>query len=400
MSKKNDNVPVTCVGITGKGKRCTIKNNLVDNYCVHHHPEGKEVHAARLAVIKSADIVKPAEPVGGEEHFMDMLRDVLNPTKKNDNTKFDIVNGQIVEVVVDEVAPIDEPVVEQKWEIIDRADAISPEDAQILEQYADLLNHPRVPLRLVQDNPSLTATIVRQILMLDYSNACEMYKELDKKEWSVNRKIQSEKDWHRMHKVEMSESLKAEIDKLERDHLRIKIKVGVLAAYIDEIEENTIEVEPEGLLSKVKRLFNKPLVTLSRGLLILGSLLIMFSAIVHTGDLSPSSKRPTEAPVEQGNGTPLKGGDTVDANSNHVDNQVVADVHHDGQSGEVKASGTYQVKAGDTLSDIAKEVYGSASDWHKIYDANKDLLNHDDARNLQDNGHWIHPGQTLVIPNK
>jgi LysM repeat protein len=50
---------------------------------------------------------------------------------------------------------------------------------------------------------------------------------------------------------------------------------------------------------------------------------------------------------------------------------------------------TYTVKPGDTLSKIAKEVYGNASDYNKIFQANRDKLNDPDK---------IFPGQELVIP--
>lgn len=50
---------------------------------------------------------------------------------------------------------------------------------------------------------------------------------------------------------------------------------------------------------------------------------------------------------------------------------------------------TYTVKAGDSLSKIAKDVYGDASQWKKIHEANKDLISNPDL---------IHPGQTLKLP--
>jgi nucleoid-associated protein YgaU len=53
------------------------------------------------------------------------------------------------------------------------------------------------------------------------------------------------------------------------------------------------------------------------------------------------------------------------------------------------AARTYTVKAGDNLSKIAKEVYGDASQWKKIHEANKDLVKNPDL---------IHPGQTLELP--
>ena len=50
---------------------------------------------------------------------------------------------------------------------------------------------------------------------------------------------------------------------------------------------------------------------------------------------------------------------------------------------------TYTVKAGDSLSKIAKEYYGNAGDFMKIFEANRDKLT--DPNKIQ-------PGQELVIP--
>jgi nucleoid-associated protein YgaU len=49
----------------------------------------------------------------------------------------------------------------------------------------------------------------------------------------------------------------------------------------------------------------------------------------------------------------------------------------------------YTVKKGDTLSKIAKEVYGKSGDYNKIFEANKPLLKDPDK---------IYPGQVLRIP--
>jgi nucleoid-associated protein YgaU len=50
---------------------------------------------------------------------------------------------------------------------------------------------------------------------------------------------------------------------------------------------------------------------------------------------------------------------------------------------------TYTVAAGDSLSKIAKNFYGNASQYMKIFEANKDKLSDPDK---------IKPGQELVIP--
>lgn len=49
----------------------------------------------------------------------------------------------------------------------------------------------------------------------------------------------------------------------------------------------------------------------------------------------------------------------------------------------------YTVKSGDTLSKIAKEMYGNANDYNKIFEANRPMLSHPDK---------IYVGQVLRIP--
>lgn len=65
-----------------------------------------------------------------------------------------------------------------------------------------------------------------------------------------------------------------------------------------------------------------------------------------------------------------------------VDNQLEAD-NADNESN------FYTVVSGDTLSKIAKEQYGNANDYMKIFEANKPMLSHPDK---------IYPGQVLRIP--
>ena len=54
------------------------------------------------------------------------------------------------------------------------------------------------------------------------------------------------------------------------------------------------------------------------------------------------------------------------------------------------AAKTYTVKAGDTLSKIAKQHYGNANAYMKIFEANKGILQDPDK---------IQVGQVLKIPN-
>jgi nucleoid-associated protein YgaU len=50
---------------------------------------------------------------------------------------------------------------------------------------------------------------------------------------------------------------------------------------------------------------------------------------------------------------------------------------------------TYTVVAGDSLSKIAKHLYGDSAKWHAIYEANRDKIKNPDL---------IHPGDVLTLP--
>lgn len=60
-----------------------------------------------------------------------------------------------------------------------------------------------------------------------------------------------------------------------------------------------------------------------------------------------------------------------------------------GTSGGGASQRTYTVKSGDTLSKIAKEFYGDANAYHRIFDANRDKLSDPNKINV---------GQVLNIP--
>lgn len=63
--------------------------------------------------------------------------------------------------------------------------------------------------------------------------------------------------------------------------------------------------------------------------------------------------------------------------------------HPEPTADEAPTSVFYTVKSGDTLSRIAKEQYGSANEYDRIFEANRPMLKHPDK---------IYPGQVLRIP--
>jgi nucleoid-associated protein YgaU len=68
---------------------------------------------------------------------------------------------------------------------------------------------------------------------------------------------------------------------------------------------------------------------------------------------------------------------------------IVADIQVTGPAAPASGGKTYTVKAGDTLSGIAKEHLGNAGAYMKIFDLNKDQLTDPDK---------IKPGQVLHLP--
>ena len=70
----------------------------------------------------------------------------------------------------------------------------------------------------------------------------------------------------------------------------------------------------------------------------------------------------------------------------------VSGVHDKIIAAKEEAAGSFHtVESGDSLSKIAAKHYGKASDYPKIFEANKPMLTHPDK---------IYPGQLLRIPSK
>jgi nucleoid-associated protein YgaU len=73
--------------------------------------------------------------------------------------------------------------------------------------------------------------------------------------------------------------------------------------------------------------------------------------------------------------------------------EIVADIKASSTAAasgaEASEGNTYTVKAGDTLSKIAREKLGQSSKYMDIFNANRDQLSDPDK---------IHPGQVLKIP--
>lgn len=67
------------------------------------------------------------------------------------------------------------------------------------------------------------------------------------------------------------------------------------------------------------------------------------------------------------------------------------DIQADIKVADTSVYARHTVKSGETLSKIAKQYYGDAAKYQKIFKANTDILKNPDL---------IHPNQELIIPNE
>lgn len=106
---------------------------------------------------------------------------------------------------------------------------------------------------------------------------------------------------------------------------------------------------------------------------------------------SPTPDEPKTLSPSSGSGKAdfSKVGSSVDSTEAEAPQADFSQVRSSVDSTEARAERSHTVEKGDTLSQISKRFYGSASHWKAIFDANRDQL---------DNPDLIHPGQTLRIP--
>ena len=71
--------------------------------------------------------------------------------------------------------------------------------------------------------------------------------------------------------------------------------------------------------------------------------------------------------------------------------EAVDDTGLTGGSPQATQPKVYEVQSGDTLSSIAKQQFGDANAYQKIFEANRPMLKDPDE---------IYPGQVLIIPQE
>ncbi len=106
--------------------------------------------------------------------------------------------------------------------------------------------------------------------------------------------------------------------------------------------------------------------------------------------LRDEEKKAEEKGDLNGDGAKSEASGTVSNNTGSATSTWVA---NDYKSGDIKA-GSYTVKSGDTLWEIAEAAYGNGAEWTKILEANESTIG------FLPNGSQalIVPGQVLVLP--
>ena len=102
-------------------------------------------------------------------------------------------------------------------------------------------------------------------------------------------------------------------------------------------------------------------------------------------DFSRVQSGASSQPAGDGGKAPLQGGRPDFSNVVSGADSVPAG---QGGAGSIGAR-SYTIEKGDTLSAIARRVYGKASYWQQIFEANRDTL---------DNPDRIFPGQVITLP--
>jgi 5'-nucleotidase len=368
---------VTCEAVKRNGERCKQTRGLVDGLCASH---------------------RVAQPAGGVDEFKSILEEVINNTPADGTTKFDLVNGIPTEIPVDvagdviqkseELAQSELAVVSSKYDYV--------QAAAIIDQYQPLLKY--ISESAVKDTRELADILVSVVRLTMEETENEWMKTTDViNKLSMKVKHMREDAKNEYGKIPLD--IRMDIAALDEEIFQLKNFKAILQASLELHEEAISQEEEEdkqheefetrmsrhnGFFKKLKKFFPSMIIAI-------GAILILLATMAG-GDKQPSKEH-------KANPTPV----TV-VDEKPVGEHVPADfagLEKDKYSNPVPAAPVASVNVvvhdGDTLWDIAVKVYGDGTQWTKIYDSNHNTLNADDARNVQQPGHWIHAGQVLHV---
>jgi hypothetical protein len=372
---------------------------------------------------------KVAQPEFGPEHLESLINETTKgPAQSADGTtKLAFVNGQWAEVPVEDKEEGPVQVAREYFEKQQQANAqqvgplgITGEvviPAEIFAKYDYLVKY--VAMDAVT-NKDLFAAYVVKVAGMTYLQAGLEFKFIKSQEdekSAVSKRMTEEA--HTEYGNHIPLDIRMDIEAAVAEVTEYKNKKAVVIAAIEWYEaqipdEPDVEPEPDkpAFEDAVKAFFGRMLDKfkgVGTKVVVLAVLLLSLLSIVNMFNIGQDESVPTPkvhhtAPVQESSKPVEKDKPAVDVPVPTVTDKPVDstpastdDVVQPETPAQVQVD-TAVIRSGDTLWDIAVAVYGDGSQWPRIYEANKDLLMHDDARNATDAGHWIHVGQVLNVP--
>lgn len=420
----NQTAVVTCGATTTKGKPC--KNQATHNgFCnVHKAKELIEKKKVKRSGAARKNATKKPLP-GANDELANLINVMDKPEVADGTTKPAFVGGQWVEVPVDvaaDVVQISEDIAAEEELERPVADAIAEfirqgiiksdigysvfEALEIIKQYKALLKY--VDTDSVKDKVALAEVLVDVVKM----SSEEVLKEslattalINK--FSLQVKYMRE-DAKAEYGVDIPADITEQIEELDTIIFKLKCGKGILMAALEIHEQTPEEDEPKkdkpSLFARFTGWVNKNWKSAATACVILAGIVMVLVATMNANDVQPPVKHsapPVVAEKPVGEHVPANFADVGNAKPVDVGEHVPANLADFGNAKTVvvadEVDGIYTVQDDDTLWDIAENLYGDGSKWTKLYDANSDTLVHDDARNLDDAGHWIHAGQSLKV---
>jgi nucleoid-associated protein YgaU len=421
-----------CIAIAkSTGLRCG-QNGIENGLCRQHAvmvAEGKEVNFAVSGDVKpnrrkSKKEVKRPKPDVKENVFAELINSVNTGSELSEEAQEELsIFSDLEEEIKASAdanaakAPVEE-VIEPEFEIIipekekkgtknerkykynpDAANnLVNPEDIFADDRYSYLLEY--VSMDAVKDK-HLLATILVSVAGMSYEQVLEESDIAKQREDNISFELKAlrEEVNAKYSKNNIPKAMKTKIQKLSDDVTDLKNYRAVLLAAFSKYDAQDEPVQAEkgdSIWSKFMGWMDKHWKSFTATCLILAGIIMVLVALMSQADTFDTAPKKETKPAP-----------SVVVNKPVVDEKpvvndkpiVTAKPVVDDTVAPVKVQvDTAIVHDGDTLWDIAVQVYGDGSQWTKIWDANKDNLIKSDSRNATDAGHWIHPGQIIDIP--
>jgi hypothetical protein len=419
-------VKVTCLSNKKDGTRCGQTVGLVDGFCVAHRPVVKEPVNVLVVCGYQWTNGRKCKEVAVKDGFCNLHRpdnfDTM-PVESNANLTIPSELGDLAKSVLnftpdkDIIDAVQEEVLRKADELYNTEllvlDGISFDEAsEVIKRYQPMWKL-HFTIEDIKDT-RLFAEFLLDVVKMTYEEATQGLLSVTAQITDISEQVNAIVRNHPANLVPAEEQDK--IDALQDKIAGRKYWKAFLLCRVDYEDIYSVKDEPvvedkkgDKGPSKIAVFFSSLLDKGSKWMITIG-MLLMLVAVMYVGeknfDDAPKNETPSvvvdDAPQNAETEVPAVDVPVVvdDTPVDNADKSVTHGAVIDLASNDIVPVpvDTVIVDDGDTLWDIAEEVYGDGSQWTKIYDANSDSLNADDVRNMDDPGHWIHVGQVLDIP--